>query len=85
MRFYVVVELSGDRIGVSPITAAFLSGFEVRWDREGEVRTIPAYVIEDAQRVAIKDWDHTVIMWDQCIPLPEKRLPVTFNPPVSRS
>lgn len=85
MHFYVIVELSEDKLGISPITAAFLSGFEVRWVRDGETRIIPDHLIEDAHRLAVTEWAHSQIEWDQCKALSEKSRPVTLNPRPARS
>lgn len=53
---------------------------QLYWERDGETREVPIYVLRDCIRQ-----NDTLIEWSQCEPLPEKPLPVTLNPRPARS
>lgn len=59
---------------------------DVRWDREGEIRKLPLYKINDAlQGAEHREKAEIEIDWDDLEPLPEQRLPVSLNPRPTRS
>lgn len=81
MRSYLVLVCSKDRVFPQRYTC---KRKDVRWDRDGEIRRIPSHVLADCYQhwlqVETRYWQPPMILWDQCEPLPEQRLPVTLNP-----